>query len=249
MKKPDQVRLEILRLLCLEEEWIPASRLSAGRSRTAVSNHIAALKRLGYKIESSPARGYRLKSAPDAIHEIELRRVMGENPLAREIHSFDHTDSTSSQAARLADEGAPHGTLVIAEQQTKGRGRLGRSWASPPGTGLYFSLVLRPKIELHRAPQLTLLAATAVASAIERTANLSPQIKWPNDLLLDGKKFCGILTELSGDPDRVRHVILGIGVNVGTKKFPKEIAPLATSLRLALGKEPPPRALLLAALL
>ena len=247
-----EAKIEILRELAARPgRWVSGADLAArlSLSRTAVSNHVRALRRLGYSIESASARGHRLTSIPDTIHPVELWREMGRTGFPAEIHFFERTDSTSTQAAKMAEAGAPHGTLVLAERQDAGRGRLGRGWSSPAGSGLYFSLLLRPELPPHQAPQLTLLAAVAVARAVEEIAGVAPEIKWPNDLLLGGKKFCGILTEMAGGVDRVRWVILGIGINVTTQEFPGELQPLATSLALGLGRPPPRRAPLLAAVL
>lgn len=249
MDEATRTRVELLSALCRQEgEWVSSATLAErlGRSRTAISNHVAELRSLGYEIESATARGYRLCGLPDLVHPVELWRHLGSDSFISEIHFFDETDSTSTQASRMAEAGAPHGTLVIAERQSAGRGRLGRSWSSPAGVGLYFSLILRPRIEPHRTPQLTLLAAVALARTIESRCGRAPQIKWPNDLLFEGRKFAGILTEMAGDVERVRWVNLGIGINVHTVKLPDELAEIATSLKLTLG-EAPPRAVLLRA--
>lgn len=144
-------------------------------------------------------------------------------------------DSTSSEAKRQAEAGAPHGTLVVAEHQTQGRGRRGRGWNSEKGDGIWMSFVLRPEIKPENASCLTLAAAVAVSRGIEKVTGLKAEIKWPNDLVLNGKKICGILTEMSSEPDRIRYVILGIGINVNRKAFPEEL-PYATSLQIEGGR-------------
>lgn len=251
-----RARIEILEELDKNEgAWVSGAELAErlGRSRTAVSNHVSELRSLGYDIDSQSSKGYRLEHVPDIVHPVEIWRCLGEDDgrpeFPAEIHYFDETDSTSTQAAKMAEAGAPHGTMVIAESQSAGRGRLGRSWVSRQGEGLYFSIILRPEIEIHRIPQLTLLAAVVLARTFEEVCAARPQIKWPNDILIHNKKCCGILTEMAGDADRARWVILGIGINVSGTEFPPEIADIATSLKLALPEPPPHRAVLLAHLL
>ncbi len=153
-----------------------------------------------------------------------------------QVERFQETDSTNIQAKRLAEAGAPEGTLVITESQTAGKGRRGRSWVSPPGTGIWMSLVLKPRIDPSSASQLTLVAALAVAAGIEDACGLKGQIKWPNDIVMSGKKLCGILTEMSTEQLAIKHVIVGIGINVNMTDFPKEISQTASSLYLESGK-------------
>ena len=151
---------------------------------------------------------------------------------------FPVTDSTNSRAAEAAENGAPHGTVVCADAQTGGRGRFDRHWESPPGVNLYLSLLLRPSIDPRQAPQLTLVTAVALAKAVEEAAGISAQLKWPNDLYLAGKKAAGVLAEMSTDADRLRHVVIGVGLNVNAEEshFPDILRRGATSLRLATGK-------------
>lgn len=152
------------------------------------------------------------------------------------IH-YEVTDSTNTQAKRLAEEGYPHGTLVLADSQSAGRGRSGRMWESPKTDGIFMTLLLRPKIRPENAPMLTLVAAMAVAKAIQKSINLPVQIKWPNDIVLNGKKICGILTEMSTETDHINYVVIGIGINVSNERFSEEIAHMATSLFLESGKK------------
>ena len=203
-------------------------------TRAAVWKAIEALRADGYYIESSKAKGYRLISVPDLLTEREVPLGLMTERLGRNIVYFDSTDSTNTQAARLAHDGAPEGTLVIAETQTAGRGRLGRKWESPPGVNLYFTLILRPNIPPTDAPMITLAAAVALIKATRALYNLPAAIKWPNDMLIDFKKCAGILTEMSAEPERVRHVILGIGVDVNMEResFPEEIREISTSIWL-----------------
>lgn len=206
-----------------------------GCSRAAVWKHVAALRRAGYRIEPQHARGYALVASPDRLAPTELRpRLTGR---WTEIVWRAEVDSTQRLARERARAGAPEGTIVIAEAQTAGRGRLGRSWHSPPGVNLYCTVVLRPPRPPAVAPQLGLVAAVAVADAVRETVPVPPAIKWPNDVLLDGRKVAGILTEMEGEADRVAFVLVGIGVNVnlGAADLPPELAASATSLRAAAG--------------
>jgi BirA family biotin operon repressor/biotin-[acetyl-CoA-carboxylase] ligase len=208
-----------------------------GLSRTAVWKVVNALRDRGYAIEAVPSRGYRLIRVPDRLTELEILPVLETHDLGRTVHAFDSLGSTSEHAFRLAAEGAEHGELVVAEQQTAGRGRRGRSWASPAGKNLYASLVLRPELPPQRAPELTLLAAVAVAETL-RGDGVVASIKWPNDLQVGGRKIAGILTELSAEADRVHFVVLGIGVNLNASPsdFPSDVAETATSVQRVLGR-------------
>ena len=208
-------------------------------SRAAVWKHVERLRALGYRIEAERTRGYRLAGAPDRLLPMEIERLLGTQRLGRTIVYFPETDSTNVQAARLARAGAPEGTLVVAERQTRGRGRLGRSWVSPAHVNLYASFVLRPNLAPADAPQIGLAAAVAVARALAPLAPGKVTIKWPNDCLLDGHKVAGILTEMDAEVDRVRWVVLGIGVNLNAtaRAFPPELRATATSVRLATGRE------------
>lgn len=166
----------------------------------------------------------------------EIDRCLKSRWAGRNIVCYFRTDSTNLRARELALQGAPEGTLVIAESQEAGRGRRGRRWSSPPGTGIFMTIVLRPDVTAAQASMITLTAALAVRRAIWTTAGLETQIKWPNDLVCRGKKLCGILTEMELEQDRIAHVITGIGVNANTGHFPEEIAKTATSVRLETGQ-------------
>ncbi|HSP20358.1 MAG TPA: biotin--[acetyl-CoA-carboxylase] ligase [Myxococcaceae bacterium] len=208
-----------------------------GLSRTAVWKVVNVLRDRGYAIEAVPSRGYRLIRVPDRLTALEILPLLETGDLGRTVHAFDSLPSTSELAFRLAAEGAEHGELILAETQTAGRGRRGRSWASPPGKNLYASLVLRPELPPQRAPELTLLAAVAVAEAL-RGEGVEASIKWPNDLQVGGKKIAGILTELSAESDQVHFVVLGIGVNLNAEPsdFPPDVSRLATSVLRVLGR-------------
>ncbi len=220
-----------------------------GLSRTAVWKHVETLRRLGYEIEAQPARGYRLLQVPDRLTSLELSPLLMTRELGRTVHHYETLPSTNAKAFELAHEGALHGEVVVAEAQTAGKGRRGRTWVSPKGKNLALSVVLRPEIAPARAPELTLLAAVALADALEG-AGTSPTIKWPNDVQLGGRKVAGILTELSADTERVHFVVLGLGVNLNAEPadFPDDVRPLATSV-LEARQQKVPRALFTSALL
>lgn len=210
-----------------------------GISRAAVWAHIQDLRAVGYDIHASPHQGYRLLGAPDLLHGDDLLARLGPGHcIGRDIRVFRETTSTSDIVEKLARDGVAEGVVVFAETQTAGRGRLGRPWTSPAGKGLWFSVLLRPALRPQETTRLTVAAAVAVARAVRAQTGRAPEVKWPNDLLLRGRKFGGILTELSGEQDRVRHVVLGIGldVNLSAADLPGELRCLATSLRLELGR-------------
>jgi BirA family biotin operon repressor/biotin-[acetyl-CoA-carboxylase] ligase len=225
-----------------------AARL--GLSRTAVWKQINRLRAEGYGIEAKARAGYRLVCTPDRLYPEELGPRLRGLRLARTIVYYDRVGSTMEVARSLAEQGAEEGTLVIAESQEAGRGRLGRVWASAPQVGLWFSLVLRPRLLPAQVAKTTLLAAVAMAEAVAGVSGVEPGIKWPNDLLLHGRKLCGILTELKGQADAVEYLILGVGINVNHREedFPPELREQATSLYLA-GGHTVERAALLAAFL
>jgi BirA family biotin operon repressor/biotin-[acetyl-CoA-carboxylase] ligase len=210
-----------------------------GMSRAAVWARIEELRALGYDISASPHLGYRLLCAPDLLHADDLlSRLPQHMVIGRNIQVFEQTTSTNDVVEKLALDDVKEGVVVFAEAQTKGRGRLGRKWVSPPRKGLWFSILLRPKMQPRQTTQLTVMSATALRRAIHSHCELNPEIKWPNDLLLGGRKVAGILTELYAELDQVKHVILGIGVDVNLEaaEFPPGLRGLATSLKLELGK-------------
>ncbi len=208
---------------------------SLGISRTAVWKHIEKLREEGYDIAASPHLGYKLISAPDRLTEIELKWQLDTDIIGKKIHSYKEIDSTNDTASKLASQGEKEGSIVIAEYQTKGRGRLGRKWISPRGKGAYFSVILRPDILPKEVSIITLISSLSVAKAIREALNLPAFIKWPNDVLINRHKVCGILTELNGELDKVNFVIIGIGININTKK---ELLPEgATSLSIEKRKD------------
>ena len=223
---------EILKLLKETDGYVSGQELCRrfGVSRTAVWKVINQLKEEGYEIEAVRNRGYALKGAGDVLSEAELLSCLKTEWAGGRTVYFDATDSTNIQARRLAEAHAPHGTLVVSDRQDGGKGRRGRSWASPSGVGIWMSLILRPEIAPSSASMLTLAAALAVREGIQEETGLSPLIKWPNDLVLNGKKICGILTEMSTELMEIQYVITGIGINVNQREFPSEIRDTATSL-------------------
>ena len=207
-------------------------------SRTAVWKRVKRLRGLGYEIEASTRLGYRLVRSPDLLTPAEVKSVLSTKWMGKVIHHFHTIDSTNSEAYQLALRGTREGEVVIAESQKKGRGRLGRCWYSPPSLNLYLSVILRPKIPPQQASLITLMAAVATADAIQKFSGLFPLIKWPNDILMRGRKVAGLLNEIHSEMDRIHFVILGIGVNLNMdgKMFPKAIRTVATSLKNEMGE-------------
>ena len=209
-------------------------------SRAAVWARIEELRRVGFEIDAGPHFGYRLVDEPDALFADDLLARRGKTRVVgRDIQVFEQTTSTNDVIEILARDGVKEGVVVFAESQTRGRGRLGRKWLSPNHRGLWFSVLLRPELRPQETTQLTVASATALRRAIKTVTGLTAEIKWPNDLLIDGRKVVGILTEMSAEVDRVRHVILGIGVDVNqeTAEFPVELRKIATSLKIETGRE------------
>ncbi|WP_168119123.1 biotin--[acetyl-CoA-carboxylase] ligase [Paenibacillus sp. HB172176] len=210
-----------------------------GISRTAVWKQIRKLETAGYEFEASTKLGYRLLFEPDKLYKARIRDCIASSTdrFGQELLYEEEVPSTQNIARAMAEEGAPEGVLVVADQQTNGRGRMGRAWTSPNGKGIYMSLILKPFVPIHCAPQLTLLTAVALCRSLRRITKLELGIKWPNDLLCSGKKISGILLESAAEDDRLKYVIAGIGisVNMTEKDFPEETLAVATSLRMAAG--------------
>lgn len=217
---------------------VPGPKIAAeiGVTRGTVWDWIEKLRSLGVDIKGHPATGYQLQRLPDLLTPSLVRPELGEGAIGHRIVHYFRADSTNTIALRLASEGADHGTVVVAEEQTAGRGRLGRVWYSEKSSGIYVSVLLRPPLAPAAAPAITLMAGLAAQAAIERSTGLVTDIRWPNDLLLKGKKLCGILTEMSAEVDRLHAVVIGIGINVNHHQIPEELRPIATSLRLETGK-------------
>ncbi|WP_431731851.1 biotin--[acetyl-CoA-carboxylase] ligase [Bacillus timonensis] len=222
-------------------EFISGQKLSEqlGCSRTAVWKHIEDLRNEGYELEAVRKLGYRIITKPDKISANEIQLGLETKSLGRNIHFEESVTSTQKIAHKLAYEGAVEGTLVVAEEQTTGRGRLDRTWYSPKHTGVWMSMILRPQIPPSQAPQLTLLAAVGVVQAIQEVTGLEPDIKWPNDILIHQKKIVGILTELQAETDRINSVIIGIGINVNQElsQFPENLHTIASSLAIEKGEK------------
>ena len=202
-----------------------------GVSRTAVWKHIQKLRESGYEILSHARRGYKLKDAPDLLLPGEIQIGLDTEIIGKEMSYHPSVDSTNHVAKNLAHNGAPEGTIIVAEEQTGGKGRFEKDFYSPRGKGIWFSIILRPKFLPHEAPQFTLMSAVAIAEAMKRF-NLKPEIKWPNDILFEGRKIVGILTEMTCELGRINYVVVGIGINVNIsrKEFPKELRDIAASL-------------------
>lgn len=205
-------------------------------SRTAVWKHIKALKEEGYEIDSVTKRGYRLVTCPDLITQEAVSSNLNSQWLGKDLRFYDTIDSTNLEVRRLAEAGAEHGLTVIAEEQVSGKGRRGRSWLGKAGTGIWMSFLLKPEIALENSSMLTLITALAVGKAINEVTNVSCGIKWPNDLIVNGKKVCGILTELSAQMDELNYIVVGLGINVNMEEFPDDLKDKATSLQIETGK-------------
>lgn len=232
------MKTKILALLRENEgEYVSGQEIceKLGVSRTAVWKAVGKLKEEGYEIASVSRKGYRLLASPDVISKEELTGSIQTEWAAKNLICLPVTDSTNMEAARQAEAGAVHGTLITAEMQTAGKGRRGRSWTQEPGTMIAMSLILRPKAMPDSASVLTLAAAHAVAGGIEELCGLPAKIKWPNDVVVHGKKVCGILTEMSVEMDEIRYVVVGIGINTNIENFPEELRDTATSLYLEKG--------------
>ena len=228
---------KILDYLNKKHDYLSGDQISKhlGISRQGLWKHIQELKDSGYEIIAVPHLGYRLESCPDRLFVFEVARSLHTKFIAKKIHYFDYLSSTMDLAMQLGIGGADHGTLVLAESQTKGRGRLGRGWLSPKYKGIYLSLILRPKILPAASPILTLMSAVSICEAVKEVASLEAQIKWPNDVLIQNKKVAGILTEMNAEMDKVNFVVIGIGLNVNNDK--KSLIAQATSLKEQQQKE------------
>lgn len=234
------MKAEILKMLKEADDHISGQQLCEQFqvSRTAVWKVVNQLKEEGYQVEAVRNKGYRIIESPDVLTREELAVQIGDATrwAGQEIVCFTETDSTNVRARKLGENGAAHGTLVVAEQQTAGRGRRGRGWESPAGSSIYMSLLLRPEFLPNKAPMLTIVMAYSVATALRKQTGLDFRIKWPNDIVLNGKKVVGILTEMSTEIEYINHVVIGVGINVNTEAFPEEICATATSIRRESGK-------------
>jgi BirA family transcriptional regulator, biotin operon repressor / biotin---[acetyl-CoA-carboxylase] ligase len=207
-----------------------------GVSRSAVWRWTQRLRALGVRVKGHARTGYQIERVPDVLSPTLLRRGLRGSMFGKRVFHYFKAGSTNTIAFELGQSGEPSGAVVVAEEQTAGRGRAGRKWHSEKTTGIYVTVLLRPGISPMLAPLITLVAGLAVRDAVLEETGLAPDLRWPNDLLLGGKKFCGILTEMHAEPGRVHFVIVGIGVDVNHSAMPADLAAIATSLRMATGK-------------
>jgi len=237
-----KVAQEVLKILKKDRTRFYSTReLSTYFDVSPYGIHQAAneLRDWGYVIEEGKGKSYRLKDLPDVLLPHDISENLHTRVVGKEIHAYKALKSTNELAYRLAREDAPEGTLVISDHQTKGKGRMGRGWLSPPKVGLWLSLVLRPPIPPARAPAISVCTGLALASSVREMTQLDARIKWPNDCVIQGKKVAGVLLELSAELDKIDFVILGVGINVNQDKqaFPKSLVKKATSLKMELGEE------------
>ena len=207
-------------------------------SRTAVWKHIEELKKEGYQFEAIRKKGYRLINDPDDISTDRLKGGLDTKWLGKEIVYFPELDTTQRIAHELARNGSPHGTIVITDEQKKGKGRLGRTWYSEKGKGIWMSIIIRPEFSFQQAPQITLLTSVILAKTLRKLYEKPFEIKWPNDLYIDGKKLSGILTEIHGEQDQIHYLIIGVGINTHASDFPEELEKKATSIQELMGQAP-----------
>lgn len=226
---------ELLKLLKDRNDYVSGEEISKlfNVTRSSVWKHIKALKDQGYDIEGISRKGYKLISSPDKALPFEISENLNTKIIAKKILHFDEIDSTNIKAKYLANNNEDDGTLIISEKQIGGHGRFTRPWSSPKG-GLWFSLILRPNLEPIYSSKITQIAAAAIITTLKQY-NIDALIKWPNDIYVNGKKICGILTEMKCDMDRVNYVIPGIGINVNIPSFPKELSEKASSLLIETG--------------
>ena len=233
------MKSEILALLRESGDYVSGQELCErfGVSRTAVWKAIGQLKKEGYEIEAVQNRGYLLKEHEDIFGQHELESRMETRWAGHPVFYYESVNSTNQQAKLSAENGCGQGTLVVADMQTAGRGRRGRAWSSPPGTNVYFTLILKPEYDPNCVSMVTLVMALAVAEGIHATCGVEAGIKWPNDIVADGKKLCGMLTEMSMERGYIHHVVVGAGINVRRQEFAPEIAGTAVSLEQICGKK------------
>lgn len=235
------MREEIIRMLLKnQDDYLSGEEIARrlGISRAGVWKHIDVLKKMGCEIECKQNKGYRLVRIPDILAPEILCAWDFSKTLERvEVLHYDQCTSTNDVAKQLAQKGKKGPCVIVAEQQTAGRGRLNRPWTSSAGEGVYLSILLRPEISLFDVPKMSLIAGVAVSRAIEKVASVHPKVKWPNDVLIDSRKVCGILSEMSASTDAVEYLIIGIGINVNQRTFHGELMQKATSVRLEAGKE------------
>lgn len=232
------MKAEILKMLREGESYVSGQQICdiLGVSRTAVWKAVNQLKDEGYQVEAVRNRGYHILESPDVVTKEELVSMMDTKWAGQNVCYFDKIDSTNIRAKQMGEEGAPHGTLIAADYQGAGRGRRGRMWESPSGSSIYMSLLIRPDIPPLNAPMLTLVMALSAADGLKECTGLDVQIKWPNDIVANGKKLAGILTEMSTEIDYINYVVIGIGINVNMREMQKDIEETATSVRIETGQ-------------
>lgn len=232
------MKSDILRILREAPGYVSGQELceTLGVSRTAIWKAIKQLRDQGYVIEAAQNKGYHMVEAPDVIEKGEILSRLNTQWLGRNLMYQDEVDSTNTWAKRAGEDGAPNGTVTVADVQTKGKGRRGKSWITPKGTTIAMSLLLRPEFAPEQASMLTIVAGLSVAQSIREETGLKAQIKWPNDAVVSGKKVCGILTEMSAQMGYIEYVVTGIGINVNTKEFAPDIQDVATSLFIEGGR-------------
>ncbi|MFQ3543003.1 biotin--[acetyl-CoA-carboxylase] ligase [Halobacillus rhizosphaerae] len=237
----ESTRKQLIELLENKRGHISGQELSdqLDISRTAVWKHMKELKKDGYDIEAVQRKGYKIISYPNKISGNTLQWGLDTNWLGSQMHHFEQVESTQAIGHEMAKQGKPHGTVIVADEQVKGKGRMSREWHSPKGKGIWMSILLRPELAPIQAPQLTLLAATVLAELIDERSDLQPQIKWPNDILVNHKKISGILTEMQAEQDQIQYVVIGIGINVnqGLQDIPADLHHKASSLKIESGQE------------
>ena len=236
------MKQKIFKILSEENNYVSGEEISErlGVSRTAVWKHINALKEDGYEIEAVPRKGYLLKNRLRKLLKTEIITELNTKHWNKDnIYTYEQVDSTNIIAKKMAREGKEEGTIVVAEQQLKGKGRMGREWISPYGKGIWFSIILRPEIPPAKASEITFVVAAGIMQGIKRYTGKDVKIKWPNDILLDNKKIVGILTEISAEMERINYVVPGIGINANQdpEDFPEEIRERASSLKVLTDKE------------
>ncbi|MBU0683900.1 MAG: biotin--[acetyl-CoA-carboxylase] ligase [Candidatus Omnitrophica bacterium] len=237
--KDSEIKRKILKFFYEKAEgYVSGEDISEalGFSRANSWKYINKIRNDGYEIEAVPHLGYKLKSQPDKLYAYEISRGVNTDIIGKKsIFYYDSVSSTNDTAYELAEKGEPEGTIVIAEGQTCGKGRMGRKWLSPKGKGIYLSIILRPDMEIDRIPSITLVMALSVQRTIKKMCDINAGIKWPNDILINGRKVCGILTEMKAQPDVADFLIVGIGMNINAEK--KQIPPEAVSLKMEIGRE------------
>ena len=232
-------KTKILTILRESDTYVSGQQLcnQLGVSRTAVWKVIGALKEQGYQIEAVQNKGYKLVSAPGVVSESEIRSRLHTKWAGQKVVYLEETGSTNIDCRRLLQEGCPHGTLGVADMQKTGKGRRGRSWISPPGVSIYMTIGLKPDFMPDKASMLTLVMALAVSRAIRDATGLDARIKWPNDIVVNRRKVCGMLTEMSTESEYIDNVVIGVGINANQEQFDAEIAETATSLMIETGEK------------